>query len=78
VVGLAGADAVARRALELLAAGDEASLRLAGHLAEWLAQSDPTSTDAQDVKRQVYSARVAAERSTMAKGVFGWAAREPR
>jgi len=75
VVGLAGADALLKRTEELVAAGDEASLRLAGHLAEWLVQADP-SERSQSVRHQVFTARVAAERSTMSKGVFGWAARE--
>ena len=75
VVQLAGADTVAARVRALLEEGDDASLRLAGHLAEWLVQADPASAGARDIKRQVFAARVAAERSTMAKGVFGWAAR---
>jgi alkyl sulfatase BDS1-like metallo-beta-lactamase superfamily hydrolase len=75
VVQLAGAAAVAARVEELLAAGDEASLRLAGHLAEWLVQADPASSAATEAKQRVFGARVVAERSTMAKGVFGWAAR---
>jgi alkyl sulfatase BDS1-like metallo-beta-lactamase superfamily hydrolase len=76
VVGLAGADAVSARVDELLETGDEASLRLAGHLAEWLVQADPTSAAATALRHRVFSARVAEERSTMCKGVFGWAARE--
>jgi alkyl sulfatase BDS1-like metallo-beta-lactamase superfamily hydrolase len=75
VVRLAGADAVAARARALLEAGDDESLRLAGHLAEWLVQADPTSSSARDVKRDVFARRAAVERSTMSKGVFGWAAR---
>ncbi|MDQ1704010.1 MAG: hypothetical protein QOF18_376, partial [Frankiaceae bacterium] len=74
VVGLAGAAAISGRIVELLGAGDDTSLRLAGHLAEWLA----TATDddgARELRGRVYAARVEAERSTMAKGVFGWAAR---
>jgi alkyl sulfatase BDS1-like metallo-beta-lactamase superfamily hydrolase len=75
VIGLAGADAVAKRAEALLAVGDEESLRLAGHLAEWLVQADP-SERSRTVKHAVFTARVAFERSTMSKGVFGWAARD--
>jgi alkyl sulfatase BDS1-like metallo-beta-lactamase superfamily hydrolase len=75
VVRLAGAEAVTARVHELLTAGDEASLRLAGHLAEWLVQADPASAEATEAKHRVFGARVTVERSTMAKGVFGWAAR---
>ena len=61
------------------AAGDqtaEESLRLAGHLAElaWLA--DPTDPQAREAKRRVFSVRTAQATSTMAKGVFRWAADE--
>ena len=76
VVDLAGADAVARRVDELLRVADEAALRLAGHLAEWLVQADPESAEAKAVRHRVFTARVEQERSTMSKGVFGWAARE--
>jgi alkyl sulfatase BDS1-like metallo-beta-lactamase superfamily hydrolase len=74
VVGLAGAEAVAARAEALLEAGDDASLRLAGQLAQWLVEAGADER-ARAVHARVYAARVAAERSTMAKGVFGWAAR---
>jgi alkyl sulfatase BDS1-like metallo-beta-lactamase superfamily hydrolase len=76
VVDLAGADAVARRVEELVDVGDEPALRLAGHLAEWLVQADPSSTEAKAVRHRVFTARVEQERSTMSKGVFGWAARD--
>ena len=76
VVGLAGADALVRRVDELLADGDDRSLRLAGHLAEWLVQADPSDAAAHAARHRVFITRVAAERSTMSKGVFGWAARE--
>ena len=76
VVDLAGPDAVARRVGELVEIGDEAALRLAGHLAEWLVQADPKSAEAKAVRHRVFTARVEQERSTMSKGVFGWAARE--
>jgi glyoxylase-like metal-dependent hydrolase (beta-lactamase superfamily II) len=64
------------RALALLAVGDDASLRLAAHLAElaWLAA--PTDAAIGEVRRQVFTARAEAATSTMAKGVFRWAARE--
>jgi alkyl sulfatase BDS1-like metallo-beta-lactamase superfamily hydrolase len=76
VVQLAGPAAVAARVTELLAAGDERALRLAGHLSEWLWQTEPADAAAKDLRRRVFEARVAAERSTMARGVFAWAARE--
>ena len=70
-----GADVLARRAAELAEAGD---LRLAGHLAELATQADPGSPDAHRVRSDVNEARAKAERSTMAKGVFRWAATESR
>jgi alkyl sulfatase BDS1-like metallo-beta-lactamase superfamily hydrolase len=76
VVQLAGADAVAERVETLLAAGDEQSLRLAGHLAEWFWQTAPLDPAARELRRRVYDTRAGLERSTMARGVFAWAARE--
>jgi alkyl sulfatase BDS1-like metallo-beta-lactamase superfamily hydrolase len=76
VVTLSGAGTLAKRIDELVTVGDEASLRLAGHLAEWLVQADPASAEAKAARHQVFAARVEQERSTMSKGVFGWAARE--
>ncbi len=70
-----GADKVAARARALLDAGD---LRLAAHLAETAALADPDDREAHTVRAEVYEARVAAEPSLMAKGIFGWAARESR
>jgi alkyl sulfatase BDS1-like metallo-beta-lactamase superfamily hydrolase len=83
-----GAGALAARALELLelatsdpepAAGADAAeraLRLAGHLAEqaWLA--DPADPVVQRTRQQVFGARAARATSTMARGVFTWAANE--
>src|SRR5256885_728808 len=60
-------------ARELAAAGE---LRLAGHVAEWAAAAAPDDADAQRARAEVFEARVAAEASTMSKGVFGAAARE--
>ena len=76
VVTLAGAEAVGRRITQLLDDGDDTSLRLAGHLAEMLVDADPASAAAHAVRAKVYSRRQEVERSTMSKGVFGWAARE--
>ena len=76
IAALAGGPAkLAARARELAAAGD---LRLAGHLAEWAAAAAPEDADAQRARADVFETRVAAEASTMSKGVFGAAARESR
>jgi alkyl sulfatase BDS1-like metallo-beta-lactamase superfamily hydrolase len=76
VTALAGGPArLAERARELAAAGD---LRLAGHLAEWAAAAAPDDPDAQRARAEVFEARVAAEASTMSKGIFGAAARDAR
>jgi alkyl sulfatase BDS1-like metallo-beta-lactamase superfamily hydrolase len=76
VVAAAGAPTLAGRVDALLERGDDDALRLAGQLAEWLVLADPTSSEAHAVRARVFAARVAVERSTMAKGVFGWAARD--
>jgi alkyl sulfatase BDS1-like metallo-beta-lactamase superfamily hydrolase len=74
VAALAGGpDKLAARAREVAARGD---LRLAAHLAEWAAAAAPQDADAQRARAAVFEARVAAEASTMSKGVFGAAARE--
>jgi len=72
-----GAGALADRALQLTDdPGDDRSLRLAAHLAElaWLAA--PGDTGVQGVRHRVYSRRADRATSTMAHGVFRWAARE--
>lgn len=79
-----GAGALAGRAESLLAhagggsADDaaEGALRLAGHLAELAALAAPGDAAIQRVRSEVFSARAARATSTMAKGVFNWAARE--
>ncbi len=76
IAGLAGgADRLAQRAQELAAAGE---LRLAGHLAELATQAEPTRKSLHAVRAEVYAQRVAAEVSTMASGIFNWAATESR
>jgi len=76
VAALAGGPArLAARALELADAGD---LRLAGHLVEWAALAAPADRAVHRARADVYERRVADATSTMAKGVFGWAARESR
>jgi alkyl sulfatase BDS1-like metallo-beta-lactamase superfamily hydrolase len=68
-----GSDRLARRAIELLEAGE---LRLAGHLAEMATLAEPGSVSAHDARGTVFSALSTAATSTMAKGVFAWAASE--
>jgi alkyl sulfatase BDS1-like metallo-beta-lactamase superfamily hydrolase len=76
VAALAGGpERLARRAVELAEAGD---LRLAGHLAEWAALAAPEDTAVHGARAEVFERRRAAESSTMARGVFGAAARESR
>ncbi|MFM7616968.1 MAG: alkyl sulfatase dimerization domain-containing protein [Actinomycetes bacterium] len=70
-----GAATLARRALDLAEAGD---LRLAGHLAEWAALAAPDDAAVHGARAEVFERRRAAETSTMARGVFGGAARESR
>jgi alkyl sulfatase BDS1-like metallo-beta-lactamase superfamily hydrolase len=86
LAALAGGPVVlADRALELLgqatdgATDDgvaEQALRLAGHLAEqaWLA--NPADTAVQAARQRVFAARAERATSTMARGVFTWAANE--
>ena len=76
-----GPGALADRALALVdsaATGPDpdAALRIAGHLAElaWLAAPDDPGVA--EVRRAVFTRRADVATSTMAKGVFGWAARE--
>jgi alkyl sulfatase BDS1-like metallo-beta-lactamase superfamily hydrolase len=78
LVGLAGADAMSARVEQLLTAGDDVSLRLAGHLVDLLVQAEPTSAGAHSLRARAYARRREVERSTMSKGVFGWAERESR
>jgi alkyl sulfatase BDS1-like metallo-beta-lactamase superfamily hydrolase len=73
-----GASVLADRAAEVAAAGDEASLRLAGHLAELAALAAPDDAGVHRSRAEVYAARAEFESSTMAKGVFAWAASESR
>lgn len=70
-----GADRLADRARAAAESGD---LRLAGQLAEWAVQAAPDLATAHKARVSVNRARTAAETSTMAKGVFSWAASESR
>jgi alkyl sulfatase BDS1-like metallo-beta-lactamase superfamily hydrolase len=68
-----GAAVLADRAHALSDAGDH---RLAGHLAELAAQAAPHDQGVHRVRATVFGRRAEAERSTMAIGVFRWAASE--
>ncbi|MGZ6995573.1 MAG: alkyl sulfatase dimerization domain-containing protein [Acidimicrobiia bacterium] len=70
-----GADRLAARAVAL---ADDGDLRLAGHLAELAALAAPDDPAVHGARADVFERRVAAEASTMAKGIFGWAATESR
>ena len=70
-----GSERLAARAREL---AEEGELRLAGHLAELAAQADPDLEAAHETRAEVNERRTAAEASTMARGVFSWAAAESR
>lgn len=79
VVGLSGGiDAITARALALAEAGDDESLRLAGHLAQLAVDAEPDSKVAHAARAEVFARRVAAEASTMSKGVFSYAANESK
>jgi len=73
-----GATTLATRAEELAAAGDDDSLRIAGHLAELAALAAPDDAGVHAARAAVFSARAAAEASVMARGIFAWAASESR
>jgi len=73
-----GATTLATRAEELAAAGDDESLRIAGHLAELAALAAPDDAGVHEARAAVFSARAAAEASVMARGIFAWAASESR
>ncbi|GIW44007.1 MAG: MBL fold hydrolase [Candidatus Binatia bacterium] len=76
IVRLAGgADALVRRGRELLAAGQT---KLAAHLAEWVTRAEPQYRPAQELKRDVYAARLAEEPSLMAQGIYRAAMNDAR
>jgi alkyl sulfatase BDS1-like metallo-beta-lactamase superfamily hydrolase len=70
-----GAERLAQRARELAADG---SLRLAGHLAELAIQADPSSDAARGARAEVNELRAEHATSTMARGIFRWAAADAR
>jgi alkyl sulfatase BDS1-like metallo-beta-lactamase superfamily hydrolase len=67
-----GAERLAERSRELAGGGD---LRLAGHLAELALLAAPELEAAREARAEVNGKRAEAEASTMARGVFSWAAR---
>jgi alkyl sulfatase BDS1-like metallo-beta-lactamase superfamily hydrolase len=74
LAGLAGgAHRLSERALEMSEAGEH---RLAGHLVELASQASPDDPEVRAARATVFGRRAEVERSTMAKGVFGWAAHE--
>ena len=68
-----GADQLAARAEALSKNGDH---RLACHLVDWASKTAPEDDTVQAAVYNVYMARVQAEPSTMAMGIFLAAARE--
>jgi alkyl sulfatase BDS1-like metallo-beta-lactamase superfamily hydrolase len=68
-----GSDVLARRATELAEAGE---LRLACQLVELAAQADPESREVHGVRADIYERRRKTESSLMARGIYGYAARE--
>ncbi|MEG3627619.1 alkyl sulfatase dimerization domain-containing protein [Streptomyces poriticola] len=68
-----GARSLAQRAEKLLGLGE---LRLAGHLAETAALAAPDDTAVARIRAEVFGRRAECESSTMARGVFCWAAAE--
>ncbi len=67
-----GADELARRAIELA----EADTRLACHLIELAVQAEPDNKRAHGARGEIYQRRREQQTSLMAKGIFGFAARE--
>jgi alkyl sulfatase BDS1-like metallo-beta-lactamase superfamily hydrolase len=69
-----GVGRVLQRARELAAGADPADLRLACHLVEYAVRAEPGSTEAHEVRVEVYSARSAQQDSSMARNILGHAA----
>jgi alkyl sulfatase BDS1-like metallo-beta-lactamase superfamily hydrolase len=70
-----GAERLAERAVALAGQGD---LRLAGHLAELAALAAPELELAQRARADIFQRRTDEATSTMARGIFAWAATESR
>ncbi|MDQ3148154.1 MAG: MBL fold metallo-hydrolase [Actinomycetota bacterium] len=76
VAALAGsADLLARRAREVAEGGD---LRLACQLVELAVQAEPESREVHGARADIYAQRRRTESSLMAKGIYGFAARESK
>ncbi len=73
-----GAAVLAIRAQSLAASGKDADLRLAGHLAETARMAAPNDPAVVAAHAEVFEAKRDAATSTMAKGIFAWAAGESR
>ncbi len=71
-----GASVLADRALALTETEDDPELRLAGHLAELAALAAPNDPGVHQVRQMVFAKRAELATSTMARGVFSWAASE--
>jgi alkyl sulfatase BDS1-like metallo-beta-lactamase superfamily hydrolase len=68
-----GAAALVERARALSESGEE---RVACQLIELATQAEPSSREAHAARREIYERRRGSELSLMARGIYGWAARE--
>ena len=68
-----GVDALVTRAQQLAGAGDD---RLACHLIEMAVLAEPDHKRAHGARAEIYAERRQRESSLMAKGIYGFAARE--
>lgn len=71
-----GPGRLADRAEALVELGTDEARRLAGHLVEMAWLASPDDPGVAEARRRVFTARAEASTSTMARGVFNWAARE--
>lgn len=70
-----GTGALVARGRQALA---DARLEMAAHLAEWATRADPTDRAAQEFKRDVYAACMAASDNLMAQGIYRGAMNDAR
>lgn len=75
-VALAGGLAAVLARAEALR--DEGDLRLASHLVEVAVRAQPSSREAHDLRAEVYETRATLEPSSMARGIFQYAAASSR
>ncbi len=68
-----GVDKLIARAESLLC---DDNFRMSSHLVDWAVEAEPENRSAHAMRARVYAARTDHESSTMAKGIFGAAARE--